>query len=194
MTHSRLRFAATVYAALSALAIGWAILRDDLNLYQHPDPLVRLPLVASIPLGLATGLAVGLFVAFLTRFAVRRWPPVRALHVEFRALFGPLTNGEIALFALFSSVGEELFFRGALLPASGLAISSLLFGLMHLAPKRRLVPWTVSALVMGFVLGGLFVLTGDLTAPLVAHFVVNYENLQFITSYDPAAAVPSRPA
>ena len=47
-------------------------------------------------------------------------------------------------------------------------------------PGSQFVPWTVSALLMGVVLGGLFLLTGDLLAPIAVHFTVNLLNLSDI--------------
>ena len=62
----------------------------------------------------------------------------------------------------------------------GLLGSALLFSLLHIGPGSHFVPWTVSALLMGVVLGGLFVLTGDLLAPIAVHFTVNLLNLSDI--------------
>ena len=45
------------------------------------------------------------------------------------------------------------------------------------APGR---PWTIFALVLGFALGGLLLLTGSLLAPILAHFTINYFNLHQI--------------
>mgnify|MGYP000945669006 FL=1 len=62
----------------------------------------------------------------------------------------------------------------------GLLGSAGLFSLLHIGPSSRCVPWTVSALLMGVVLGGLFVLTGDLLAPIAVHFTVNLLNMSDI--------------
>ena len=72
----------------------------------------------------------------------------------------------------------------------GLLGSAGLFALLHIGPSSRFVPWTVSALLMGVVLGGLFVLTGDLLAPIAVHFTVNLLNMSDIVR----RALPVRPA
>ncbi len=63
-------------------------------------------------------------------------------------------------------------------PAWGIVIASVLFALCHLPLRRELWPWTLTALVAGFVLGGLYELLGNLWAPLTAHFVVNLLGLR----------------
>ena len=50
-------------------------------------------------------------------------------------------------------------------------------GLLHTGPGRRYLAWTTFAVVMGFLLGALFELTGSLLGPVVAHVIVNYFNL-----------------
>ena len=59
----------------------------------------------------------------------------------------------------------------------GLGWASLLFGLMHLGPDRAWLPWTGFAVVMGLGFGALYILTGGLWAPIVAHVVINGVNL-----------------
>lgn len=84
------------------------------------------------------------------------------------------------LLASASGLAEELFFRGALQPRAGLVVASLLFGVLHLVPRRELLPWTAFSVVMGFVLGLLFEWTGSLLAPVVAHTAINAVNLPLL--------------
>ena len=98
-----------------------------------------------------------------------------------------LLPDEMVVLAIASSLGEEAFFRGALLPAlgrGGLVTSSLVFALLHLGPLSRfprMLPWTISSFVTALVLGGLFLVTGNLVAPVMAHFLVNFVNLRLVT-------------
>ena len=73
---------------------------------------------------------------------------------------------------------------GALLPAAGLWASSAIFALLHVGPKLRFLPWTLSSWVAGMVFGQLFLWTGDLGGPVVAHFTVNALNLRYLSSTD----------
>jgi membrane protease YdiL (CAAX protease family) len=66
----------------------------------------------------------------------------------------------------------------------GLLLSSLIFGLLHVPANARMVAWTLQALVMGLVLGFLFLATGDLTICVATHFVINYRNLGIVKTWD----------
>ena len=70
---------------------------------------------------------------------------------------------------------------GALLPGLGLWPSTLAFGLLHIGPGVRFLPWTLSAIALGLAFSVLARTTGDLGGPIVAHFVINLLNLRFIT-------------
>jgi membrane protease YdiL (CAAX protease family) len=80
-----------------------------------------------------------------------------------------------------SSIGEEIFFRGALMPVVGLVASSAVFALLHIGPKVRYLPWTLSSFVAGLMFGQLFLWSGDLTGAVVAHFAVNFLNLRHLS-------------
>ena len=194
VTASRLKAALLVYGALAAAAGVWGLARGNADLYHHPAPLFALGGLVRFFVGIGAGLLVGATVVGATRVAVRRTNWARHLHVEFRQIFGPLSTRDIIVFAGLSSVAEELFFRGALQPSVGLVLSSLVFGLLHVGPSRRFVPWTLMAVAMGFVLGALYHATGDLLAPVVAHLVINAMNLQYISDYDPRPAHGRWPA
>jgi membrane protease YdiL (CAAX protease family) len=112
---------------------------------------------------------------------VHRFEWARQLHRSFRGLLGTLHARDIFVLALASSVGEELFFRGALQPWLGLLPTTALFALVHIGPGLRFLPWTVSAFVAGLGFGLLFQTFGDLGAPIAAHFTINYLNLEYIT-------------
>jgi CAAX protease family protein len=185
VTATRIKAALIVYGALTLVAVGWGVLRGNVDLYHHPAAWLHLPLVVRFFGGGVGGLLVGLLVTSATRASVRRFDWAKQLHVEFRHIFGPLRTREVLAFAVLSSVAEELFFRGALQGSLGICASSIIFGLLHIGPTRRFVPWTAMAIVMGFVLGVLFRLTGDLTAPIAAHLTINFINLQYISDYDP---------
>jgi hypothetical protein len=76
---------------------------------------------------------------------------------------------DLVLVAVFSGVGEEVFFRGALQPALGLVVTSLLFGVLHVGPDRRYFVWTLWAVGAGFLFGALYIWTGGILAPATAH-------------------------
>jgi len=177
---SRPTLVTVLYLGLGAAALGWASLRGQPNLWQvanRPDE----PLVVT---GIVVGLLLGLAIVFLSRLAVYRFEWARALHREFRALLSPLGDIEIVVLAAASSIGEEMFFRGALLPILGLVGSNAIFALLHVGPKARYLPWTFSSFVAGLLFGQLFLWTGDLTGAVVAHFTVNFLNLRHVARYE----------
>ena len=142
------------------------------------------------PTTILGALAVAELIAVLaSRLAVARLGWARSLHRDFRALLGDVSSREIMILAVASSIGEEVLFRGALQPWLGLGPQAALFALLHVGPGRRFLPWTLWALVMGLVFGALVELTGDLGAPIVAHFTINFLNLHYIARVE----LPARP-
>lgn len=192
LTAVRIRTAAIVYGLFAAAAIGWGFLRENPDIFHHPDGVLsgHLPLVANVILGAAVGIAFGMCIAWLTRFTVYKFRWARALHIEFRGLLGPLRDSDILVYAVLTAVGEEMLFRGAMQPELGIVTTSVIFGLAHIAWGRKSIPWPMQAIAMGFAFGGLYWLTGNLTAPVLAHFTINYQNLHFINRYDPSLQLP----
>lgn len=141
--------------------------------------------VFRIVVSLALGVALALVVIVGTRQLVRKTRWARELHSSLRGVIGPLSSRHILLFALLSGIAEELFFRGALLPVAGFWASSLIFGLLHVGPSRRFLPWTGWAIAMGLAFGAIFLATGELIGCLVAHIWINYENMHFLEAHDP---------
>lgn len=185
MTPRRIRLAVAVYGMLALAALAWGLLRGDPDLYHHPAPWLGLAFPLSTGAAIVSGLAVAGIVVVGTRLLVKRTEWAKKLHLEFRDILGPLTSAEIAVFALTSGIAEEMLFRGAMQPALGLVLSSLIFGAVHVGPMRRFWVWTVWATLMGFVFGALYAATGELLAPVLAHVVINYENMHFIEAFDP---------
>ena len=154
------RFTAVFYGSLAVVAAVWCGLRG------FEVPLLGQSGVASLLLGVLTAactISLGLL-------AYRLLPVLRNLSEELAPL---LVDGarsrDLVLISIFSGVGEEAFFRGAVLQEFGLVISSLLFGLAHIGPDRRYLAWTVWAVIAGFVFGAIFEVSGGLLAPVVAH-------------------------
>jgi membrane protease YdiL (CAAX protease family) len=183
----------TFYATLTAAAVLWGALRGQPNILFIEPPALRpgFPAVQFVSSG-AIGVAMGLMLVLLTRALQERYAWARALHNEFHDLLGPLSEREIFLLAAASAIGEECLFRGALLlhlkallPGAagyllGIFGSALVFTLLHIGPGVRFLPWTLSALIMGLLLGVVFVAMGDLMSVIAIHFTVNLLNLKDI--------------
>lgn len=112
-------------------------------------------------------------------------------------MLGPHLDAQRALvLAVYSSVGEEALFRGFVqpwliqhaeaglgvgpLPAAVLGVlgASLVFGLLHFPVVRELIPWTIFAVVVGAVFGALAAWSASLLAPVLAHLLINWLNLE----------------
>jgi membrane protease YdiL (CAAX protease family) len=166
-----------LYGGLSLLALIIAAWRGDPDLYRLGKSGGGAHMLLLAPF---LGCLLGLAVVALSRLASRHLAWARQLCSEFRHILGELSGREILILAAASSVGEELLFRGALMPLVGLWLQALIFALLHVGPGRRFLPWTGSALVIGVVFGALVQWTGNLGAPIAAHFVINFMNLHFI--------------
>jgi len=176
------------YALLASLATALVLaLRGGLP-WVHPAPWITLPLGSSLGLSAGLGVGLGLVLVLLTRVAVPRFRWARGLHLELRPVARDLTIGRILVIAGFSSVGEELLFRGMLQPWIGLVPAALLFGVVHQIPGPSRWVWVGWATIVGLGLGAIFALTGSLLGPLVAHALINGVNLAFLRDYDPSAA------
>ncbi|MBA3817360.1 MAG: CPBP family intramembrane metalloprotease [Deltaproteobacteria bacterium] len=172
---SRASMVIGLYGAMGLIGLVFAAARGNPDVFRIGSPSGGLLL-----LGPVLGIAVGLGVVGLTRFATRHYQWARDLHGSFHDLLGPLTSRDMVILALASSIGEEMLFRGALMPWLGVWLQALVFALLHVGPGKRFVPWTVSAFVLGVGFGWLALWTGSIGGPIAAHFVINFLNLRYI--------------
>jgi membrane protease YdiL (CAAX protease family) len=172
---SRASLVIGLYGAMALVGLVIAAGRGNPDVFRLGSPTALLLLAAP-----AMGAALGLGVVGLTRLATQHFQWARDLHASFHDLLGPLTGREIFILALASSIGEEVLFRGALLPWLGVWIQAIVFALLHVGPGKRFLPWTLSALVLGIAFGWLAVWTGNLGGPIAAHFAINFLNLRYI--------------
>lgn len=171
-----LRAAALFYAALTLAALAIGVFTENALLWRaRPDGLG--PVLEQLTLGLGVGLAIIGASNLLTRWT--GWG--RSFERVVRELFGPLAWSDCFFLALLSSLGEELFFRGALQPLLGLYPTSALFALAHWPRDRSLLPWTLMAGVLGLGFGLMVERSGQLAGPVAAHFLVNFVNLRLLT-------------
>lgn len=132
---------------------------------------------SNIAVNILTGISVAIPVIYFSTISLTRFKWAGEMEKLFSQVLVPLKTSEIAIIAVTSGICEEIFFRGGLQPILGLVITSMLFGLAHFPFKRELVPWTIMATLMGFVLGLLFNWSGSLIAPIAAHVAINFINI-----------------
>lgn len=162
------RFAALFYGLLALAAAVFGAFRGR-NVFALGDrPLVDLALGVAVACGtVALGVAMYRLVPAMRDIAKELGP---------RIVDGT-TRGDLVLISVFSGVGEEALFRGALQPEIGLFAASLLFGVAHVGPDRRYLVWTLWAVGAGFLFGALYQWTGGLLSPTVAHATHNAATL-----------------
>ena len=160
-----------VYSILFMIGVG------IIYFFQEKGSVVKafsLPVDWAKPMGI--GLLTGLLVTGITILTGRfKWS--KRLEAEFRSALGRLNIGQIIIIALMSGIAEEVFFRGGIQPLIGLVPTSLIFGILHFPVNRSLLPWTIFAVLMGFLLGELYIATNCLWVPIITHVMVNCLNL-----------------
>ncbi len=161
-------FAGLFYGSLVVVAALWSALRGfPLDFFG-----------TSVVRGVLLGALTAVVTVSSGLLAYRLVPLVRRLSDELAPLLvDGADRASLVLVALFSGVGEEVFFRGAVQQEFGLVAASLLFGLAHVGPDRRYLLWTAWAVAAGFVFGSLFEITGGLLAPILAHTAHNAASL-----------------
>ena len=144
---------------------------------------------ASATLSLGLGAMLAVLTLASTRVMMRRAAWARALHADLRPVVRNADDATLVALAVASGVGEEILFRGLLVPAVGVIVSSLLFGLVHQVRGRGRWGWMAWAAAMGLLFGVVFELTGSLLGPIVAHVAINAVNLRALRGVEP---FPSR--
>ncbi len=176
--------------ALLAVVLGWMLSQSPAETLRVNPSSVLLGILAVLPL-------LGLLVA-CQRVP---WRPLQEVRRVLDDLIVPMfrncTWGELAAISFLAGVGEELLFRGVLqvalvqwtgefLPHSPAAARvgdwmaivavAVLFGLMHAVNAS----YAVLATLMGLYLGWLWMATGNLAVPIVAHAVYDFLALVYI--------------
>ena len=162
------------------LALWWGIdLAGSIELSQ-----------GAVLLGIAAAILPNLFLAWAA-FGVRAsWMvELRERTAKMmRQVFGARPRPVAVVAVAFGGVAEELLFRGVLIPALGeympvwLAVVTVgaAFGLLH--PLTRV--YALLAALLGIFWGALFVWTGNLLVPIIAHAL---NNLIAVVSYGRAS-------
>jgi membrane protease YdiL (CAAX protease family) len=192
------RLAAAFYGVVTVFALGYAFFDRIQRGSGAIEGEVFLGLGLPTLGGLLSGIAVGLVIVGVVHVGLRVLPPVETAARIFADILGPITWRQALLLALFSAMGEELLFRGALWPHLGWIGTSFLFGLVHILPRKQLWGYPLFALLAGVLFAILREATGSVFAPILAHFTVNALNLWWLGKHHGrltgAGSSPSEPA
>jgi uncharacterized protein len=166
---------------LAALTLGHWLGLPRLDDLRGGIPDAGLGLLASMPL----------FLIFLW---LRRssWTPLREirrfLETSVRPLIGRWSIAQMAVISVLAGWGEEWFFRGLVQgeltvwtgPGPALALASVLFGLSHAVNRA----YAVAAGLVGAYLGALWILSGSLLTPIIAHAAYDFGALFWFLRMD----------
>jgi membrane protease YdiL (CAAX protease family) len=127
---------------------------------------------------LAIGIVLGLGITAASALVYGIWPAYRqSADVYLSLVLRPLTYPDIIWLGLLPGLSEEFLFRGVMLPAlgldfTGLILSSLCFGVLHLSGSNQW-PYVIWATLVGLALGYSALATGNLLVPILAHILTN---------------------
>jgi membrane protease YdiL (CAAX protease family) len=170
-----------------ALAMGWVLRHPPLQTFVWRAGDAAWGAAAALPL-------IALFLAVL------RWPigPLarvkRMCEEEIVPLFNRSYWSELALISLTAGVGEEMLFRGVIQAALmdwlgtgwGLALASLLFGVLH--PLS--ISYVLIITFLGACLGAIWIQNGNLLTVMVTHAVYDFAVLGYLIRLRAGAAAP----
>lgn len=162
---------------LVAIVLGWLLGIDPAAGTRWDWQAVFWGSVATLPM-----------VGMLLLIVRSNWPPLKRLVSLVDEVAVPLLGQrpiwDLALLSLLAGVGEELMFRGLLQggvalylgDAWALIVASGVFGLCHALTRT----YAVLAALIGFWLGGLWLLAGNLLAPMLAHALYDFFALVYL--------------
>lgn len=137
------------------------------------------PLTAMIDVSL--GLIMGALAASLVAIVGHRLEGFRRIRdlLMQRLDMAQFRWWDCAWLAILAALPEEIIFRGAMQPAFGLAVTAVIFGLLHSVT----VLYLFYAIAAGFLLGGLYEYHQTLWMPIAAHFAVDYLSLIWLSNW-----------
>ncbi len=125
------------------------------------------------------GLGIAGFIILTSSVIYKVWPGYRrSAQYYLELVLKPLAIPDMLWLGLLPGLSEELLFRGVMIPALGsgmiaVIVSSLLFGVLHLSGIQQW-PYGLWATIVGLILGGIMITTGNLLIPIVAHILTNF--------------------
>jgi membrane protease YdiL (CAAX protease family) len=160
-----------------AWVFGWLVDQPPLLYFSWDLRAALYGVVAALPM-------LALFLVLL------RWPVGPLARVKrfseqvLYPLMAPCSVLDLLGISLLAGLGEEMLFRGVfqgvfvrwLPPVLGLALASVLFGVMHAVTAT----YALLAALMGAYLGWLWMQTGNLLAPAITHALYDFVVLLYL--------------
>ena len=157
-----------------ALAFGMAAMVDHFfvgnNHYTHELLWALLPNTRAVLIGFAVTPAF-LVLSEVIPYIRERWLKLPTENVNNYSV--PTSTFGYVLRALLSGSSEEILFRGLFQATLGLWVAAALFALLHLVSKKAW-PYAASTFIYGVFLGLVYIVAGNLWAPMIAHMINNF--------------------
>lgn len=163
--------------ALAVVSLAWGAWRD------LPFGTLLVPTPGRVLGGALAGAALWSTIPLLLRSPGMR----RIWHDVLCPFAATLSTRDVVTVAALSGLTEELFFRGVLLPETGVVVSSLCFGALH-ALTATYFAW---ATAVGAGMSALTLASDSLVVPIVAHATYNFGALLLLRRSATRAAPPA---
>jgi len=167
-----------------ALALGWWLACPPLQTLRWTPGAFAVGVAAAVPM-------IGLL---LTTVRFPMWPfsdVLRVVDELLAPLFRDCRVVDLAVISILAGLGEEMLFRGLIQqgvarwvagpsgPWVALAAAAVLFGLAHAITPG----YVVLAGLMGLYLGGVWIVSGNLLAPIATHAVYDFVALLYLAKW-----------
>jgi membrane protease YdiL (CAAX protease family) len=165
-----------IYAIMGAIAVAICYWGQGnlIKLFSLPDaPDLQFKYIAISLLGIG-------ILLILSYFFEQWFLSYRIMRRSMLGVLGELSLPAALYIALLSSVSEELLFRGAIQPSTGIVVASALFGAMHLGPAGKVSSWSAWAFLSGLLLGAVVESTHNLLPVMVIHFGINATSILWL--------------
>jgi uncharacterized protein len=121
---------------------------------------------------------LGIAIVLSSQLIYRLWPDYRkSADFYLDQILAPLLWPDLIWLGLLPGLSEELLFRGVIVGGLGYGLlglfgAALCFGLLHMSSLKQW-PYALWAGIVGLILGGGLIFTGNLLVPIVAHIFCN---------------------
>jgi uncharacterized protein len=125
------------------------------------------------------GMSLGLAITGCSALLYQFWPHYQqSANIYLQLILKPLMWPDLFWLGLLPGLSEELLFRGIMLPSlglnwTGLIVSSLCFGILHMSSLQQW-PYVFWAAIVGLALGYSTFVTHNLLVPVTAHILTNF--------------------
>ena len=163
---------------LTIMGITAILLLIVAKAWQFLGSVSLFPVIFSVK-AVLIGLGSAGLIILASSIIYKIWPAYRrSAQYYLELVLKPLAIPDTLWLGLLPGLSEELLFRGIMIPALGsgvlaVIVSSVLFGVLHLGGVQQW-PYGVWATAVGFLLGIIMIVTGNLLIPIIAHILTNF--------------------